>query len=156
MRGFLTTAAALPILMSICASAQTGKTLPPPAAVKINYDQHVKPILAAKCFSCHGAKQVMSGLRLDLRPVAMDFRYGTSFGMAAPEAYERLLLDAMRGDPTLFARSDWVEAAWEALAPIQAAWAAGLPKLPTYEAGSAGPREADELLAREGRRWRRL
>ena len=92
----------------------------------------------------------------ELRPVTMDFRYGTSFGMAAPEAYERLLLDAMRGDPTLFARSDWVEAAWEALAPIQAAWVAGPPKLPTYEAGSAGPREADELLAREGRRWRRL
>ncbi len=92
----------------------------------------------------------------ELRPVTMDFRYGTSFGMAAPEAYERLLLDAMRGDPTLFARSDWVEAAWEALAPIQAAWAAGPPKLPTYEAGSAGPREADERLAQEGRRWRRL
>ena len=91
-----------------------------------------------------------------LRPVTMDFRYGTSFGMAAPEAYERLLLDAMRGDPTLFARADWVEAAWQVLAPIQAAWAAGPPKLPAYEAGSAGPREADELLEREGRRWRRL
>ncbi len=91
-----------------------------------------------------------------LRPVTMDFRYGTSFGIAAPEAYERLLLDAMRGDPTLFARADWVDAAWQVLAPIQAAWAAGPPKLPTYEAGSAGPREADELLEREGRRWRRL
>ncbi len=91
-----------------------------------------------------------------LRPVTMDFRYGTSFGMAAPEAYERLLLDAMRGDPTLFARADWVEAAWEVVAPIQAAWAAGPPKLATYEAGSAGPREADELIEREGRRWRRL
>jgi len=91
-----------------------------------------------------------------LRPVTMDFRYGTSFGMAAPEAYERLLLDAMRGDPTLFARADWVEAAWQALAPIQAAWSAGRPKVVTYEAGSAGPREADEMLEREGRRWRRL
>ena len=92
----------------------------------------------------------------ELRPVTMDFRYGTSFGMAPPEAYERLLLDAMRGDPTLFARADWVEAAWEVLAPIQAAWAAGPAKLATYEAGSAGPRAADELLEREGRAWRRL
>ncbi len=92
----------------------------------------------------------------DLRPVTMDFRYGTSFGIATPEAYERLLLDAMRGDATLFARDDWVEAAWQVLAPIQAAWAGGgTVKLPTYEAGSWGPREADELLEREGRRWRR-
>ena len=91
-----------------------------------------------------------------LRPVTMDFRYGTSFGVTAPEAYERLLLDAMRGDATLFARVDWVEAAWSLLAPIQAAWAAGAAKLATYEAGSAGPPEADRLLEREGRRWRRL
>jgi glucose-6-phosphate 1-dehydrogenase len=92
----------------------------------------------------------------DLRPVTMDFRYGTSFGVAAPEAYERLLLDALRGDPTHFSRADWVEAAWALMAPIQAAWAGGSPALPGYEAGSAGPREADLLLEREGRRWRRL
>jgi glucose-6-phosphate 1-dehydrogenase len=92
----------------------------------------------------------------ELRPVTMDFRYGSSFGIATPEAYERLLLDAMRGDATLFARDDWVEAAWQVLAPIQAAWArGGAGKLPAYEAGSWGPREADELLEREGRRWRR-
>ncbi len=91
-----------------------------------------------------------------LRPVTMDFRYGTSFGVTAPEAYERLLLDAMRGDPTLFARADWVEAAWALLAPIQAAWGAGAAKLATYKAGTAGPPEADALLEAEGRRWRRL
>jgi glucose-6-phosphate 1-dehydrogenase len=91
-----------------------------------------------------------------LRPVTMDFRYGTSFGVTAPEAYERLLLDAMRGDATLFARVDWVEAAWSLLAPIQAAWAAGAAKLATYEAGSAGPPEAARLLDRDGRKWRRL
>jgi glucose-6-phosphate 1-dehydrogenase len=92
----------------------------------------------------------------ELRPVIMDFRYGTSFGIATPEAYERLLLDAMRGDSTLFARDDWIEAAWQVLAPIQRAWAAARPaKLATYEAGTWGPREADELLEREGRRWRR-
>ena len=71
MRGSLTCAAVLPLLTGICAQAQTEKTLPPPAAVKINYEQHVKPILAAKCFSCHGAQQVMSGLRLDLRQNAL-------------------------------------------------------------------------------------
>jgi glucose-6-phosphate 1-dehydrogenase len=91
----------------------------------------------------------------ELRPVTMDFRYGTSFGIATPEAYERLLLDAMRGDATLFARADWVEAAWEVLAPMQAAWARATGKLPTYEAGSWGPRESEELLERERRRWRR-
>ena len=67
----LATTAVLPFLMGLCATAQSGKTLPPAAAVKISYDQHVKPILAAKCFSCHGAKQVMSGLRLDLRQNAL-------------------------------------------------------------------------------------
>jgi glucose-6-phosphate 1-dehydrogenase len=91
-----------------------------------------------------------------LRPVTMDFRYGTSFGVMAPEAYERLLLDAMRGDPTLFARLDWVESAWALLAPIQAAWGSGAAKTATYEAGTAGPPEADALLEAEGRRWRRL
>ncbi len=102
-----------------------------------------------------GAKLPVQDFRI--RPVTMDFRYGRSFGVATPEAYERLLLDAMRGDPTLFAREDWVEAAWGVLAPIQEAWAQGPPpKFPNYEAGTWGPREADELLEREGRRWRRL
>jgi ankyrin repeat protein len=71
MSRILVSTAALPFLLGICASAQSGKTLPPPAAIKINYDEHVKPILAAKCFACHGAKQVMSGLRLDLRQNAL-------------------------------------------------------------------------------------
>ncbi|MEP7367963.1 MAG: ankyrin repeat domain-containing protein, partial [Acidobacteriota bacterium] len=71
MRGLLLSAAALPFLMGICATAQTAKSLPPAASIKINYDEHVKPILAAKCFACHGAKQVMSGLRLDLRQNAL-------------------------------------------------------------------------------------
>jgi glucose-6-phosphate 1-dehydrogenase len=102
-----------------------------------------------------GAKLPVQDFRI--RPVTMDFRYRHSFGISTPEAYERLLLDAMRGDATLFAREDWVEAAWEVLAPIQRAWAEGPPpKFPDYAAGTWGPREADELLAREGRRWRRL
>jgi glucose-6-phosphate 1-dehydrogenase len=102
-----------------------------------------------------GAKLPVQDFRV--RPVTMDFRYAHSFGISTPEAYERLLLDAMRGDATLFSREDWVDAAWELLAPIQRAWAEGPPpKFPNYAAGAWGPREADDLLAREGRRWRRL
>jgi glucose-6-phosphate 1-dehydrogenase len=100
-----------------------------------------------------GAKQPVQDF--SLRAVTMDFRYGSSFGVATPEAYERLLLDAIRGDSTLFARDDWVELAWSVLAPIQEVWAARPPSgYPNYEAGSWGPRDADLLLEREGRRWR--
>ncbi|HEY3600462.1 MAG TPA: glucose-6-phosphate dehydrogenase, partial [Chthoniobacterales bacterium] len=90
--------------------------------------------------------------------VKMDFHYGTSFGKASPEAYERLLLDAMAGDPTLFARGDEVEEAWAFIDPIEEAWSVkeNAPKLCTYPAGSWGPEEADELMARDGRSWRRL
>ena len=93
-----------------------------------------------------------------IEPVKMDFHYGTSFGKASPEAYERLLLDAMSGDPTLFARRDEVEEAWAFIDPIEQAWGSkdNSPGLFDYPAGSWGPEEADELLAREGRTWRRL
>jgi glucose-6-phosphate 1-dehydrogenase len=91
-----------------------------------------------------------------LRDVAMDFRYGQAFGTATTEAYERLLLDAMRGDPTLFTRRDEVEEQWAWIDPIFEAWrAAGNVPPPAYPAGSWGPEAADDLLAREGRRWRR-
>ncbi len=98
------------------------------------------------------------GTSFRIESVKMDFHYGTSFGKASPEAYERLLLDAMAGDPTLFARRDEVERAWAFIDTIEEAWAAekGAPKLCTYPAGSWGPEEADELLARDGRSWRRL
>jgi glucose-6-phosphate 1-dehydrogenase len=88
----------------------------------------------------------------------MDFHYGTSFGKASPEAYERLLLDAMSGDPTLFARRDEVEEAWAFIDTIENAWGQkeNPPPLSFYPAGSWGPEEADELLARDGRAWRRL
>jgi len=76
----------------------------------------------------------------------------------SPEAYERLLLDAMSGDATLFARRDEVEEAWAFIDPIEEAWHAkrDAPPLCFYPAGSWGPEEADELLARDGRTWRRL
>ncbi len=98
------------------------------------------------------------GNNLRIEPVKMDFHYGTSFGKASPEAYERLLLDAMSGDPTLFARRDEVEEAWSFIDPIENAWAAkkNAPDLAFYPAGSWGPEAADELIARDGRTWRRL
>jgi glucose-6-phosphate 1-dehydrogenase len=98
------------------------------------------------------------GTSFRIEPVKMDFHYGTSFGKASPEAYERLLLDAMSGDATLFARRDEVEEAWAFIDPIEEAWVANenQPGLFFYPAGSWGPEEADELLARDGRAWRRL
>ena len=97
------------------------------------------------------------GTSFRIEPVKMDFHYGTSFGKPSPEAYERLLLDAMSGDATLFARSDEVEEAWAFIDPIEEAWhAKDAPELFFYPAGSWGPEAADNLLAREGRAWRRL
>ena len=98
------------------------------------------------------------GTSFRIEPVKMDFHYGTSFGKASPEAYERLLLDAMSGDATLFARRDEVEEAWTFIDPIENAWSAKekAPGLFFYPAGSWGPEEADNLLARDGRAWRRL
>lgn len=98
------------------------------------------------------------GTSFRIEPVKMDFHYGTSFGRPSPEAYERLLLDAMSGDATLFARRDEVEEAWAFIDPIEEAWHAkkDAPGLFFYPAGSWGPEEADDLLARDGRAWRRL
>src|SRR5437667_3896730 len=98
----------------------------------------------------------MPGTSFRIEPVKMDFQYGTSFGKASPEAYERLLLDAISGDATLFARRDEVEEAWAFIDIIENAWSekTNPPELSFYPAGSWGPEEADELLARDGRAWR--
>ncbi len=88
------------------------------------------------------------------RPVSLDFSYGTSFAESSPEAYERLLLDAIVGDSTLYTRDDEIEHAWELVDAILEAFSDQEPA--RYEAGTAGPREAYELLRRHGRRWRRL
>ncbi len=91
---------------------------------------------------------------MHLDPVDMLFSYGRTFRAPAPEAYETLLLDVMRGDATLFMRDDQVEAAWEVVMPILDAWRDALaPEFPNYPAGSWGPQAADALLARDGRRW---
>jgi glucose-6-phosphate 1-dehydrogenase len=99
----------------------------------------------------------LPGLSLQTRPVTMDFRYGSSFGVVAPsDAYQRLLLDCMLGDPTLFTRDDEVDQSWELIDPIIKYWEKHSPgNFPNYEAGTWGPEEADKLLAKSGRIWRR-
>jgi glucose-6-phosphate 1-dehydrogenase len=102
-----------------------------------------------------GAK--IPGLGIDVRSVMMDFTYGSAFAVDSPDAYETLILDALLGDASLFTRADEVEEAWGIVDPIIDSWADGPPPdFPNYEAGSWGPPEADELLARDGRRWRRI
>ncbi len=97
------------------------------------------------------------GLGLDIRPVNMDFTYGSSFSVDSPDAYETLILDALLGDQSLFTRADEVEEAWGIVTPIIEAWLdMPRPSFPDYEAGSWGPAQADELLIRDGRRWRRI
>jgi len=88
-------------------------------------------------------------------PVSMEFRYATSFGAEPPEAYERLLLETMQGDATLFARRDEIETAWAWLDPLLKAWSNDEVLLQTYAAGEWGPPGADELIEKDGRRWRR-
>lgn len=97
------------------------------------------------------------GQTTNIRDVNMDFRYGASFGVQLAEAYERLLLDCILGDSTLYARKDMTERGWEIVMPILNEWAATKDKVdfPNYEAGTWGPKESHDLIEREGRRWRR-
>jgi glucose-6-phosphate 1-dehydrogenase len=99
-----------------------------------------------------GAK--LPGPEMRIQPVEMDFDYEKVFGGEPPEAYERLLLDAMKGDATLYARGEWVDLAWALLGPVLDAWGADAASLHRYEAGSWGPGAADALLQRDGRAWR--
>jgi glucose-6-phosphate 1-dehydrogenase len=99
------------------------------------------------------SKRPGTGMRL--RPVSMDFNYGSSFGERSPSAYETLLLDAIVDDPTLYTRQDMVEASWNVVEPIQNAWRETKYDFPNYAAGSWGPAAADEMLARNGHVWRK-
>jgi glucose-6-phosphate 1-dehydrogenase len=94
------------------------------------------------------------GTGLEVRPVGMDFAYGTAFTREIPEAYERLLLDCLLGDATLFTRWDEVERAWEIVDPLLAAWGRGAAPMAEYPAGTWGPPEAEALIAADGRAWR--
>jgi glucose-6-phosphate 1-dehydrogenase len=100
-----------------------------------------------------GAK--IPGTRMRIRPVNMEFLYGTAFMSQSPEAYERLIMDAMRGDATLFTRDDEVEAQWRICDPILEGWSRDKSPLPQYHAGSDGPDEANRILA-EDHAWRAI
>ena len=93
------------------------------------------------------------GPTMELRDISMDFQYGEAFTEASPEAYERLVLDVLLGDRTLFPTADEVEESWRVVDPLEEAWHGTRPE--PYRAGEWGPRAADEMLAREGRHWRR-
>jgi glucose-6-phosphate 1-dehydrogenase len=96
------------------------------------------------------------GPDVNVRPLSLDFNYAESFGNVSPEAYETLLEDCIEGDSTLFTRHDWVESAWALMDPIIQVWSLSKPRnFPNYEAGSWGPREANEFIQRDGRRWRK-
>ena len=114
-------------------------------AIRIQPDEGIHLKFAAK----------QPGQTVQLRDVRMDFYYQTAFGGTPDEAYETLLLDAMRGDSTLFNRKDEVEVAWSLVTPILERWGSSAPpEFPNYAAGSWGPETADALLARDGRAWR--
>jgi glucose-6-phosphate 1-dehydrogenase len=100
-----------------------------------------------------GAK--VPGAGMSIRTVHMDFLYGGAFRTGLPEAYERLILDAMLGDATLFTRADEVDEQWALVDSVVAAWKRDRPSFPNYEAGAWGPRAADDLIHRDGRSWRR-
>ncbi|MGH9629796.1 MAG: glucose-6-phosphate dehydrogenase, partial [Bryobacteraceae bacterium] len=96
----------------------------------------------------------LPGEGMRLRPVSMDFNYGTSFGVRSPSAYETLLVDVLAGDPTLYTRQDMVEASWAAVQPILDYREKHTADFPNYKAGTWGPEAADEMLARCGHTWR--
>ena len=116
-------------------------------ALRIQPDEGISMSFAAK----------QPGLNTTLQPVQMDFRYGSSFGSQSPEAYERLLLDCILGDGSLFTRADEVEEAWRICTAIQKGWdALPRPDFPNYDAGSWGPKEADRLMEGLAAGWRLL
>ena len=117
-------------------------------AFEVQPDEGIVQTLAAK----------QPGPDLAVRTVTMNFRYADAFGVEEPpRAYAWLLLDAMQGDQTLFARADWIDRAWQIVDPIVERWAAEPPAaFPNYPAGSSGPAAADRLIERDGRRWRDL
>jgi glucose-6-phosphate 1-dehydrogenase len=99
----------------------------------------------------YGSK--VPGTTMEVRDIAMDFQYGEAFTESSPEAYERLVLDVLVGDRTLFPDAAEIEQSWQVIDPLEAAWAGVKPE--PYRAGEWGPRASDEMLAREGRAWRR-
>ena len=154
---------------------RTGKRLPKRASEAAVYFKHVPQILfntdadapldanvltiriqPDEGFSLRLSSK-LPGPKVRIYPVKMDFHYGATFGDSSPEAYERLILDVMAGDATLFMRRDAVEESWKWVGGILDAWESSRTRfLPEYEAGTWGPLEADRLLETEGRKWRTL
>jgi glucose-6-phosphate 1-dehydrogenase len=152
---------------------RSGKSLPLTASeVRIQFRPTPHVLFAAQCGPRLDANAItlrlqphegislrfngkVPGASMQIRPVRMHFSYDAEFGAYTPEAYERLLLEAMAGDPTLFIRRDEVEASWRIVDPIRKEW--GREPLSTeelYPAGTWGPKRADDLLAQHGRAWR--
>jgi glucose-6-phosphate 1-dehydrogenase len=154
---------------------RTGKRLPkrvseiavqfravPPILFNCDPQDPVEPnVLTLRIQPDEGASLSMAtkqpGPQVRIRPVKMNFRYGDAFARQSPEAYERLLLDVMAGDATLFMRRDEVEASWTWITNILEGWERSRARwLPEYAAGSWGPVEADRLIESDGRKWRDL
>ncbi len=122
------------------------ETAPNELVLRIQPDEGITLRFAAK----------QPGSRMLLRDVNMDFRYGATWGRTSADAYERLILDALLGDATLFARDDEVDEAWRYVTPILEGWAEmPAPSFPNYASGTWGPASAEALVERDGRRWRR-
>ncbi len=123
------------------------QTTPNQLIIRVQPDEGITMRFAAK----------VPGQATRIRDVNMDFRYGASFGMRLAEAYERLILDCILGDSTLYARRDMTERGWEIVTPIIEEWAKQSEEIdfPNYEAGTWGPQRSFDLLERSGRRWRR-
>jgi len=126
-------------------STDTNKPEPNILVIRIQPDEGISLKMNCK----------IPGLSQLIQPVKMDFQYGSYFGSAPPEAYERLICDCMSGDNTLFARADEALASWKLLTPVLEYWASEKPKdFPNYASGTWGPKTADELLMRDGYQWR--
>ena len=129
-------------------NAGPGSSLDPNVlALRIQPDEGLSMRISAK----------LPGPKVRIYPVKMDFHYGSTFGEQSPEAYERLMLDVLAGDASLFMRRDAVEASWAWIGNILDAWSAsGTRYLPEYGAGTWGPVEADRLVEADAREWRTL
>jgi len=134
-----------PPLLLFCSCAAVDDVSPNVLVIRIQPDEGVSLTFEVK----------PPGPEICVSPLSLDFKYEQAFGNSPPEAYETLLEDCIEGDSTLYTRHDWVEQAWALVDPIIKTWDKTKPtNFPNYEAGSWGPKEADELLQRDGRRWR--
>ena len=131
-------------LIGPCLHESSARLEPNVLAIRIQPDEGFELCISSK----------IPGPQVRVSPVAMDFRYSSRFGLSSPEAYERLLLDVMSGDATLFMRRDSVEASWTFVTPILERWAAREMAPSAYAAGTWGPDDADRLIAGAGRAWR--